>query len=1011
VAPTTEVPVEVRLFGSFEVLVGGELRPITGHGERSLLGALACAAGRVVPVDRLIDDLWGERLPTNPANALQVRVSKLRRQVGAVVATRPPGYVLDVHPDDVDVHRFARLVAAGRFEEALAVRRGPALAAFAGQEWARVEAARLEELYLAAVEEHAERRLGAGGDVLLVGDLEALVAAHPRRERLRGQLMVALHRSGRTAEALDRYQEGRRLLLDELGLDPSPELRQLEGAILRQDPAVQGPARAARPASNLPARLSSFVGRAAERQRVVDAVARSRLVTLTGPGGAGKTSLAVEAARAAASPHRDGVWFVPLSGLTDPARVAPAIADAVGIGDRGPQPPRDLVAAWLAQHDALLVVDNCEHLIDECAGLVEHLLQSAAPGSAILATSREALGVPGELQLPVPPLAEEDAVQLFADRATAVDPGFSLAEVRDVVGGICLRLDGMPLAIELAAARVRMLPVAEIADRLDDRFRLLTGGPRTAEARHRTLRATVDWSHDLLGEAQRALLRRLSVFRGGWTLEAAEAVGAGGPVAQGDVLDLTGDLVDRSLAVARDGRFRLLDTIRQYAAERLAGAGEEDAVRERHARWFLALVERAEPALRGPDQAAWLQRLRAEDDNFQQALAWCRERAGDHPDLGLVLAGALGWYWYVGRQVDGRRELTAVLRSAPDGAAGPRARVLQALSLALRPAGCIVHPSGEAADAARRSLELFTAAGDRRRAAISRLLVAVEGVGGSDVAGNLREVETARAALRALDDAWGQALADFVEMEIRLRNGDDDRVLPLGAAAARAFEALGDDWGRSAVPMHLGAGLRLAGRARQAVDVLHRALAVCRAARLENNVARVCAELGGAGADVGDLAEAERWFAECERVSRGLGNETMLTLAWLGYGTLARLRGEPAEARRRFADAFEVASRVGVAPQAATALTGLAAAQLDDGDAAGATASLDRAAGVLGDGGEAAVRAALLEQKARLARAGGDGPGAEALVAEATSLREASSRPRTSLERRDVEAAGLALSG
>ena len=241
-------------------------------------------------------------------------------------------------------------------------------------------------------------------------------------------------------------------------------------------------------------------------------------------------------------------------------------------------------------------------------------------------------------------------------------------------------------------------------------------------------------------------------------------------------------------------------------------AGEHEAVGERHARWFLALVEEAEPALRGPRQVAWLQRLRAEDDNLQQALAWCRGRGADQADLGLRLAGALGWYWYVGRQVDGRRELAAMLAAASTGSPLGRARVLQALSLALRPAGCIVHPSSEAADAARESLALFAAADDAGRAAISRLLVAVESVGGKDVPTSLAEVETARATFRALDDRWSLALADFVEMEIRLRNGDDEDALPLGEAAARTFEHLGDDWGRSAVPMHLGAGLRLAGR-------------------------------------------------------------------------------------------------------------------------------------------------------------------------------------------------------
>jgi predicted ATPase len=823
--------------------------------------------------------------------------------------------------------------------------------------------------------------------------------------------MLALYRSGRSADALACYQEGRRLLRDQLGLDPSDALRQLEAAIIRQEPALQGPAPASQPPTNLPVRLSSFIGRNADVTRVVGALAGSRLLTLTGPGGAGKTSLAIEASRTAAASYPDGVWFVALAGVSDPSRVASSIAETVGITDPGAQAPRELLTTWFARREALLVLDNCEHLIDTCAGLVEQLLGSAIGGVRILATSREALGVPGEVQLPVPPLGEDDSVALFADRAASIDPGFVLGADKKVVRAICQQLDGMPLAIELAAARVNMLSVAEIAKRLDDRFRLLTGGARTAEARHRTLRATIDWSYDLLAEHHRVLLRRLAVFRGGWTLEAAERVCAGGVVASEDVLDLLSGLVDRSLVAAREGRFRLLETIRQYAADRLAEAGEEETWRERHARCFLDLAEQAELELRGPDQSQWLERLRAEDDNFQWALRWCRDRAADHPDLGLRLAAALGWYWYVGRQIDGRRELGAMLAAVSGGSALARARVLQALSLALRPAGCIVHPSTEAAEAARQSLALFASTDDWGHAAISRLLVAVEGVAGGDVEGWLREVEAARDALRTHGDRWGQALADFVEMEILLRHGADERALSLGESAARAFEELGDDWGRSAVPMHLGAGLRLVGRPRDAVAVLDRALQVCRGAGLDNNVARVYAELGGAAADVGDTVEAERRYAECERVARSLANDTMLSLAWLGYGTVARLRRDDAGARKWFIDALEVTTRAEMVTHAVAAMAGLAAAQLDAGEFAEAAATLARAVDAAGEVGEAGVRAAVLEQRTRLALARSQHPEAAALLAEADHLREAARRPRSALETRDVEeaAAGLAV--
>ncbi|MDQ4132812.1 MAG: winged helix-turn-helix domain-containing protein, partial [Actinomycetota bacterium] len=426
---------EIRLFGSFEVVVDGRTLPVAGQSERSLLAALACSAGRVVAVERLIDDLWGEDLPANPNNALQVRISKLRRQLGGRISTEPGGYELEVDPDDVDVIRFGRLVSGRRFEEALSLYRGPPLVEFRDQEWARAEATRLEELYLSAVEEHIENRLAEGGDVALVSELEALLAAHPLRERLRGQLMLALHRSGRSADALARYQDGRRLLREELGLDPSDALRQLEGAILRHEEALQGPVKS-RPTTNLPARLSSFIGRDADLGRAVAALGHSRLVTLTGPGGAGKTSLAIEVARTAGRSYPDGVWFVALAGVTDPARVPLTIAEALRIADPA-LAPRELLSAWLAERDVLLVLDNCEHLVEPCAELVEDLLRSASPGAGIIATSREALGVPGEVQLPVPPLADADAVALFADRAAHVDPGFALGFDEDVVRGIC----------------------------------------------------------------------------------------------------------------------------------------------------------------------------------------------------------------------------------------------------------------------------------------------------------------------------------------------------------------------------------------------------------------------------------------------------------------------------------------------------------------------------------------------------------------------------------------------
>lgn len=440
---------------------------------------------------------------------MHLRVSKLRRTVGEALVRTPAGYRLDVDPEKVDAVRFSRLIAKGAFADALALWRGVPLAEFMEYEWARAEVTRLEELRATATEELMEARLAAGEHVALVPELERHIAATPLRERLRSQLMVALYRCGRTADALAAYRSFRGLLNDELGIDPSPTLRQLETAILRDDPSLARPAAASRSLTSLPAPLSSLIGRDRDLRRLSDVIPRTRLVTLIGPGGVGKTTLAIAAAREMTPEHADGVWFVPLASVTSGRRIPGLVAETLRIADPDSSSLQQLVASWLKERQVLLLLDNCEHLADPCAHFVEQLLRSTGDGVHILATSREALGVPGELQIPVPPLAPEEAVTLFAERAASVAPDFDAASSREHVLRICERLDGMPLAIELAAARVKMLPPEEIAARLDDRFRLLTSGPRTAEARHKTLRATVDWSHALLTSDEQALFRRV----------------------------------------------------------------------------------------------------------------------------------------------------------------------------------------------------------------------------------------------------------------------------------------------------------------------------------------------------------------------------------------------------------------------------------------------------------------------------------------------------------------------
>ncbi len=931
-----------------------------------------------------------------PRNALQLRVSKLRKLVGAAIVTEPAGYRLDVGETDVDAGRFRRLVSERRYDEALAIWRGAPYGEFVEQGWALVEAAELSELRASALEARMAVRLDAGEGASLVPELVALVAEDPLRERLRGHLMHALYRSGRTSDALATYRELRTLLRDELGLTPSVELRRLEEAILREDPSLDEEASEPPSISRLPVPLTHLIGRDVELGRVPELLERSRLLTLVGPGGAGKTSLAIVAGRQIVDRYRHGAWFVPLANVRDASELPSAVAEAIGVSDPDARSIWGVVSAWFSTRHALLLVDNCEHLIEGCAQLVQELLASAASVN-VMATSREPLGIPGEVQMRVPPLGTDDAVRLFVERARAIQPEFTLDGVEELVRSIAERLDGMPLAIELAAARVNTMTAAEIAARLDDRFALLTSGPRTAEERHRTLRAVVDWSYELLGDAERALLRHLSVSRG-WTLEAAAA---SVDCDAADVLDPLSALVDRSLVVAEDGRFRMLETIRAYAEARLMDSGEYPQARGRHARYYTALAERAEPELRGGEQGAWLSRLRDDDANFRVALDWARQDVDD-PDLAMSLAGALGWYWYVGRQMDGLAQLRATLE-APGGCGPARARALQALSLAARPAGCIVHASNEAAEAARESLMLF-GDGDAERAALSRLLLAVQGVAEGDMHAHLGEVDRARRVLRSHDDVWGTALADFVEMEIRLHHGAVDEALPYGERAAAAFDSLRDDWGRSAVRLHLGHGLRLAGRTGEADEVLDLAVELSRETGLPNNLARSYVELGEAALQRGAADRAEVWFDAAEEIAADVGSETLLALVLLGRGAVGRWRRDTSAAQGYYHQALEISLAAEIPRGEARARAGLAATALDAGEIETAVAQLSETVAIARRIGDLALVAVALEQSSRAAAADGDEPERARLLHEADELRSQQGRPRGALEQRDIPA-------
>ncbi|MCK2221464.1 winged helix-turn-helix domain-containing protein [Actinomadura sp. ATCC 31491] len=688
----------ISILGPMEVEGAGGPIEVGGLRLRALLAVLALDAGRVVTADRLIDVLWPGEPPGNAANALQTLVRRLRVALRPekVLESRPGGYRLALAGDDVDALRFRRLAGRGSPEEALRLWRGTALAGLTGVPYLRDVAEGLEQERLCAVEARAEARLAtgeaagpaaegsaglsAGGAAGLAVELRAELAAHPLRERLAALAVRALAAGGRQAEALELFERTRRRLADELGVDPGAELRAAHLAVLTGEPHTGRPAAPAaqRRAGGEPAPVgrqvvrgnvrvarTSFIGREAELEQLARLLRRTRIVTVVGPGGAGKTRLALETA-ARAGDRVDACWVVELASLSAPAELPGAVCDALGLREDRPVPYHlepaatppaggdalEAVTDAVGDGDVLLVLDNCEHLLDAAAALAERLL-AACPRLRVLATSREPLSVPGEHLAPIPPLepppagvtaaeaAAYPAVRLLVERAVAARPAFVLDDGNvAAVAELCRRLDGLPLAIELAAARLRTMSAAQLADRLDDRFRLLTGGSRTALPRQQTLRAVVGWSWDLLESEERALAARFGVFAGGAALESVEAV-CGHEA--GAVL---GALADKSLVqVTADGRYTMLETIRAYALERLAEAGESAEYRRRHAACLLDLAERAVPELRTAAQIDWIERLAAERDDFAAALRWAVD-AGETATA-LRLCAALTWYWWM----------------------------------------------------------------------------------------------------------------------------------------------------------------------------------------------------------------------------------------------------------------------------------------------------------------------------------------------------------------------------
>ncbi|WP_207926544.1 BTAD domain-containing putative transcriptional regulator [Actinocrispum wychmicini] len=837
------------ILGTVEVRSdNGDELPLGGPRQRALLALLLVDAGRIVTFERLIDGLYGDQPPAGAANALQSQVSRLRRTLPGVISFHPTGYRIDVDPMDVDVHRFedlARHHDVTHLRAALDLWRGPL-------ELPVDTAARLVELRLSAEEDLFEARLALGENV--VPEVRAKVAEYPLRERLRGQLMRALYAAGRQAEALAEFEDARRLLATELGADPTAELAATHLAVLRGE---------TRP--SLPAQLTSFVGRHDERGRITRLLNESRLVTIVGPGGVGKTRIAIEVAP-------PDTCFVDLS--TVDGDVAQAVLSALGVRDAGLFPSAGgtpdagtRVLAALADRRLLLVLDNCEHVVNEAARLSRAVL-TGCPGTRILATSREALGITGEYLCPLPPLGPAEAARLFADRARAVSPGF--AESSATVRRVCAALDGLPLAIELAAARLRTLTLDEIADRLDDRFRLLSRGDRTAPPRHRTLRAVVEWSWDLLADDEQLLAGQLTVFAGGATFETVTAVcDSAAPLP---------DLVDRSLVENVGGRYRMLETIRAFCAAQF----DLEPLRRRHAVYFHELAEQAAPELRRAAQLVWMSRLDSEQANLRAALTWAIDA---DVALALRLVGALSQYWYL----RGLRDEVAPLAAALLERVGtePPDELDEEYVL------CVVYAAWGRTDAPEREthLKLSESFMDASRGPLRRPFTAYLW------AATTGPPKGASQRALASDDLWSESFTVLGNGILHLYDGSTEAADRECTRALAGFRAIGDRWAM-AIALNILAALTDARGDKRFLPLVEEALRLVAELDSVEDTASLLRRRGHHFARHGDLDAAESDFARVVASARQAGVPEFLADGYWGLGEVARFRGDLGEALR-----------------------------------------------------------------------------------------------------------------
>lgn len=885
--------IEIRVLGPLEVVDGGGRVSLGGRMQRLLLASLVARRGESVTGDWLVDALWPDAPPPSAPKLVQVYVSGLRKRLPASIRieTGAAGYLLECPPSTLDAVLFEQLLDSARaeidrshpariarlLERALGVWRGAAYGELAEEPVIMPEAARLDALRLTAIERRNEARLAMGQHRDLLPDLLELAERYPLRERLQAQAMLALYRSGRQSEALAHYLTARRRLREELGVEPGEELETVQLKILRHDPALLAAEPGDSAARSLPTAPNVLVGRRRELRELRDLLLDDevRLLALVGAGGSGKTRLALEAARAAAASFANGVAFVDLTPVQDVALVPEALARAVGAS--GPaDDPLEAVAEFLAPREQLVVIDNAEHL--RPAGVMFARLLTKAPHVKLLVTSRVVLHVRGEQVYPVDPLPEEDAAALFARRTREADPGLSLgAGDLDAVLRICRRLDGLPLAIELAASRVRTLAVQELAERLDTGLPTLAGGPQDLPARQRTLRATIEWSYRLLGPRERRLLALLAVFTGPFSLDAAEqVVGIG--------VDELQTLVEHSLVQRRAGRFVLLETIRQFTAEQLRRTKDRELVRRRHAEFYRSVADAAGLVWESELPQRY-QLVVGDQDNLRAAIDWAAGR--DHT-LAIEIATSLEAFWATVSPLEGVRVLGSLMTDARGLDPALQARGLRVWGAALYRSG----ERGAGTARYRESLRVYRQLGDERGAGgvLSRL--AVSELDAGDLTSARQQAEESLDLLRRSRFAKGESVALAALGEITFRQGDHDRGLAMLEKSAAMAASVGFAWWQAQASFKLAELTRSVGR----------------------------------------IDDADRWCLEVLRISNDLGDRI---LGLYGLALLSAIRAERGDglmaARLWGAVELEEANRPLPGQDWPRARDGYAASALSDG--------------------------------------------------------------------------------